>query len=347
MFEGNTTPTFNKDNGDSDFEDLADSVHSDFSDFSGNEASTLNSIERENMNVNELNLHDDVYYNEPEGDFIPPIGVIPPMGIAAQDVIPPGVDVEEAVIGFNGRPYKRSNQGTEIYIPKKNLFQLVIRPDYASVTRFFIQCTQVDFRERIEDLISRNVWQLILIVALSIWKNAGRQIELLHLKQYILRRPGEPFDKLNTDIWNDTTILQLLKDCFPRLDTDNSMSNSIVARLISISVQYDWNNISTELETFFKINEVLEDVNKDCPLSLDEQQTVVKSWINQWSVKARDTFARVNKGVKTKTVDDFKNHLSAFCTSGREIKQLGLFQGWIMVASPESKFTVPSNSPVT
>ena len=31
VFEGSTTPTFNKDNGDSDFEDFPESVHSDFS----------------------------------------------------------------------------------------------------------------------------------------------------------------------------------------------------------------------------------------------------------------------------------------------------------------------------
>ena len=290
VFEGNSTPTFNKDLGDSDFdEELAESVHSDFSDFSGNNASTLNTIQRRDMNVDDINFNDQAGLNDlnqdGEGDInyvIPPAFNAPPIFVAS------GV-VEEEVIGFNGKPYKNINQGTEIFISNKNVFQITQKIDCPIATRFIQQCQRVDFRERIEDLISRKVWQNILIVALSKWPDPARQIELLHLKQYILRKPGQPYEKLKNDLWNDTTILQLIKDCFPRDEAENSMSNSIVARLISVPAQFDCNIISVELDTFFKINEILEDESEKHPLTLDEHKTVVKSWVSQWPSKTRNT----------------------------------------------------------
>ena len=67
------------------------------------------------------------------------------------------------------------------------------------------------------------------------------------------------------------------------------MSNSIVARLISVPAQFDCNIISVELDTFFKINEILEDESEKHPLTLDEHKTVVKSWVSQWPSKTRNT----------------------------------------------------------
>jgi hypothetical protein len=107
-----------------------------------------------------------------------------------------------------------------------------------------------------------------------------RLLEIDLLETYLNREKDEVVN-LNYDIWNDSTICQLLKDSYPKKNNINNL-DTFMSRAGQIPPTYNFANPRLEQDFVGKVLTLLHEVGEK-NISLNSQTLLVTAWMKLWS----------------------------------------------------------------
>jgi hypothetical protein len=256
-------------------------------------------------------------------------------------------DGEVVQLGLNGKPLDDQSYTSKVYVSNKPRIRLDGSKsiDYHLINKFVSQIKNEPGDDLvIEKLIDSVSWKSILRIAkgLNQDKNSVSQSQrlqqILLLETYVFTKEGEVFN-IDNKVWNNTTICQLLQDCYPESLTSPNTSEHVSTRLVAIHPRFNLADPSIEAEFVRKVEYLLENLGEGTVITSSQVTFIYQAWVKMWpnDVQARWKLFIVNRE-SISTLSTFLDHFIAWLIDARRVKAQFEHVGYIVTPGPSASW---------
>jgi transposase InsO family protein len=265
--------------------------------------------------------------------------------------IPPGnkVSSRQSLIGLDGRPRSSSsNQSQKIFVSNQKALRLTADKSisHSLIVKFQAQLDQNDFEQRLEDLIDKSVIKSVVIASkakLDLIIDKVRRSQLDDLKNHFVDPScSKPLD---TEIWNNETVVKLLLENFPKDDRAYDDKTSFALRMGDIKMNFDFSNPEVEGTSIMNVTQLMveyipDDSSQPKTVTEAQQKEAVLLLIKRWPPPIGTSFNSfcTSHNRKNLEVYDFLENFSSWCQDARKARQQAVSANWVVTASPASSY---------
>ena len=251
-------------------------------------------------------------------------------------------------LGLDGRPRSSTPQSQKIFVSNQKAFRLTNdKPQtHSNILRFQAQLNQHDFEQRLEDLIDKDVIKGVVLASkakLDLISDKVRRSQLDDLKNHFC--DPSCTKPLDTEVWNDDTVIKLLLENFPKDDRAYDDKTSFALRMGDIKMLFDFLNPEIENTSIMHVSQLMteyipDDSSQPPTVTKSQQKEAVTLLIKRWPQAIQISFNAFCTSHERKNFEvyDFLENFSSWCQDARKTKQQAVSANWIVSASSASSF---------
>ena len=257
----------------------------------------------------------------------------------------------KSLTGFDGQGTTFNNSLT-ISINKVMKIESTTIVNHNYMTRFVTQCLSPEFHLNVMGLISPDMWYTFMAFAKSRFCNDVEKLKRIALlKSYVTKSSDQRKDDTSlVGTWTKDSILHLLKEIYPKQESDTNDINNIVYRLGEVIIRFDCDNSLVEVDTMRNIYLIL--TSNTTPLTAQQEKAILKIWWKQLSAEIQFKWVRIMQGVQAETIEEFIDQIGFYAQDLRNTRDTSVLKGWEVRATATTKFlgkggekwSLPTNS---